>query len=116
MGRKNFSYWLKGGAIGALVGFLYYLFLYVIEKSNFLRVFSYDFFQIAFFLLSIVIVANYLFYVKLFDLELTDYSFPITESNFFVWLLVIIEFFVIGSLIGFIIGKIKSKNIKEKKK
>jgi len=86
MGWKNWSYWLKGGVIGILMGFFTFLFLLNNEEYPS-------------FLLPARIVWHYIC-----NLSGSSICF------FSVALSIITYYFLLGALICYIYGKIKNKN------
>ena len=91
MGFKNWSSWVKGGVVGGIIGAILWIISFVLESNPvpFRNVFMF--------------LGSPLCYIELNG-----------EGIGWCWILYghisnIILFFIIGSLIGFIIGKLKSK-------
>ena len=100
MGWKNWPYWLRGGAIGVLVGILI-LFIPFVGLI---------------YIIPVMFVQGLIF--NLIGLrETADLCFSLFSSPSFICVITfypinVILSFIIGALIGLIIGKIKSKNRK----
>lgn len=102
MNKKIFTpmkAWLKGGLIVAVIGFILYLLNYIIG--------------IAFHRYPIRLIIIYPSYplLSFFRLLLSEIWFhaPTIVIEIVDILSVIVTYFIIGSVVGFIIGKIKSK-------
>ncbi len=121
MGWKNLQGWLKWGIIGIVAGIVYYLLTYLIRLFKLIPNYI-DFLEIAFDIFAFIIYLNILIYIKLFNITIQTFDFYdpyfliIEQFNFFVFFATLIEFFVIGTIAGLIVGKIKSRKNKSESK
>lgn len=86
MGWKDWPYWLKGGIIGVILLLILSLFAVATPKSDMGNVFSWAIILIAF-----------------------PFMLTYEDSQMLNFILFPIYFFILGAIIGWIVGKIKSK-------
>ena len=105
MGWKNLAGWLKGGIIGGIVGIIPILLLFMTKYTNIFR-----------FGEKILIIYSMPFYFLLKPLKPPVFLInsqlgaePKLILDFFGLIMAFIILLIVGTLIGFIIGKIKSK-------
>ncbi len=102
MGWKNWPYWIRGGLLGAIITIIGYIFIIMVGIG----------FPILFYIPDIIIALPYRFIAK-------SFVYNILGSNLgsyvllFSYIIAIFPNFIIGAIIGLIIGKIKSKKQKE---
>jgi hypothetical protein len=96
MGWKNWPYWLKGGLIS--------IFVFLVSSIPSLFSFQIDALSIVALLLGILGTLLWVVFANYFPKE----SFPLFIETI-VFIVSVLSSFLVGSLIGWIYGKIKSK-------
>lgn len=113
MGWKNWPYWLRGGIIGGVIGIIWFVFHFMgmnfgPGEGGYLNWVYYTFGVISGLLGSILG-----FFIFPIALLFGEYFSDATATPFLI--ISVIYLFLIGALIGFIIGKIKSRNKKKRR-
>ena len=96
MGWKNLSYWLKGGIIGIIVLIILLIIGFILDLTIQSSFFPYTLMMIFIPLIPFVLI------IEAFGIGFEDVIFFITLP----------AYFIIGAVIGWIVGKIKSKKKK----
>ncbi len=109
MGWKDWSYWLRGGVIGGVLGIILSVSVFLTPGNigfflrNILIVNFNLFFIVEKLIYNTLVISSYLIFSKL---KLTGILYIMI---FIRYIFLIIEFVLLGALIGFLYGKIKSR-------
>ncbi len=112
MGWKNWSYSLRWGIIGSIIGAIYYFAFYLMRFYDNILIYITisPLIKIFYNFGSLILIFNSGIYARFFVENLTDSNdllFFLKGGFPFIFTITIIEFFVIGAIIGFRISRIK---------
>ena len=96
---KDWPFWLKGGLVGIFIYFLFIVFMISVYKQFFDLCGVYGCMS-SWIILFSTFPINFLY---------NELRIPGINFTYSTYLAVIIQYFLIGALIGWVIGKIKSK-------
>ena len=111
MGWKNWSYWIRGGIIGDLIGIILIILYSTLGRINQI---TYLIFILAIGITSIPLKPLIsIFNIKLFGAIESSFAIGLPGNIRIEGIIILITYyFFIGAFIGWLVGKIKSKNNK----